>query len=132
MRHGCEKILTGSAANAFLRHRIYGQSFIGNDLSALDAPAIVAFCQTPLGHFDAHKIAFAGALLGFGHRLLLHCIHPRQPADGLLIKRHRGAGLLAQRRHAFEIKLLFIKPPACRFQIRFHHVILDQPVLQYK
>ena len=132
MRRRCEKVLTGSAADAFLRHWIDCQAFVGNDLSAYRAPAIVTVSQTPLRHFDANQIALARTLLGFRHRLLLHGIHPRQPPDRLLVERHRCAGLLAQRRHALEIAFLRIKPPARGLQIRFHQAIVDQPGPRHK
>jgi hypothetical protein len=63
----------------------------GDRLAADEAPAKFALVDSLQRRFDRLSLGLAAALLGESHRLDLHGVDPRQPADAILIQRDRRA-----------------------------------------
>ena len=82
--------------HTFFGHWVDFKAAVGDFRVTLDAISVIPVFQSPLRHFDSQKVALALAFLRFRHGLLLHGIHARQAADGLLVQHHRGPGLFGE------------------------------------
>lgn len=88
----------GSAARAIDagRHRrVKPKPLFRDHFVAGNAIAVISSIKTLQGCLNPRQLRFPPPVLLLRHRLALQCIHSAQPADGLLIKSHNGARVLA-------------------------------------
>lgn len=110
--------------HTFFGHWVDFKAAVGDFRVTLDAISVIPVLYPPLGHFDSQKIALALAFLCLGHGLLLHGIHARQAADGLLVQHHRGPGLFGEFRYRFQFALSRRQTFPCNFKIDCHVYML--------
>ena len=111
---------TPGAGDTQVRHRIDGKAIFGNVLAAFGAISVFAVLNASECRIDTLQIAGPRALGRLGHGLALHGVHARQPADRLLIKRHRGPVVLRKRRQRLQLALQRLQPLARRLRIDCH------------
>ena len=113
--------LTRRAGQAGGDCRVVVQARGGDFVAALDAEAKFTLVQTRQRRGNAQFQLIAANLRGFCHFLLLHRVHARQPADGLLVKRHCALAVLSARILTLNIPQHVAQTVADIFQVIIIH-----------